>query len=241
MSIHNLTQKYTSTRHQQMAEHLSLYLVTDPKMCGVQAGRYQQLIDTVCQAIAGGVTLVQLRDKHADDEQLYEMACTLKEAINGRVPLLMNDHVAIAKKAKLDGAHIGQLDTRVAEARQILGADAWLGLSVSNSQQMQTMVNKHAHHLDYIGVGPVYPTTTKPDHEPAIGIKGVRELIAMSPLPSVAIGSITADNISAIRDTGVDGIAVVSAICTADNPKATAQRLSVNNIANDLVLERDKG
>lgn len=234
MSIHNPTQKYTSSRHQQMAEHLSLYLVTDPKMCGVQAGRYQQLIDTVCQAIAGGVTLVQLRDKHADDEQLYEMACMLKEAINGQVPLLMNDHVVIAKKAKLDGAHIGQSDAKVAHAREILGADAWLGLSVSNPQQMQTMIDKHAHHLDYIGVGPVYPTSTKPDHAPAIGIQGVGELIGMSPLPSVAIGSVTADNVSAIRATGVDGIAVVSAICAANDPKAAAQRLSVKNLTNDV-------
>ena len=217
-------------RHQKMAEHLHLYLVTDRTLCGVSRGttkqNFQQLLDTVCQAIDGGVTIVQLRDKVADDDELYAQACALKEAINGRVPLLMNDHVQIAKKAGLDGAHIGQTDLNVSEARQILGNEAWLGLSVNSSQQMQEMVAKHARYLDYIGVGPVFATNTKPDHAPPFGIDGVRPLITQSPLPSVAIGGIDASTAQAIRNTGVDGIAVVSAICASDNPKAMANQLA---------------
>ncbi|SUD91204.1 thiamine phosphate synthase [Psychrobacter phenylpyruvicus] len=199
---------------------LKLYLVTDSVMCQ-QLG----LIETVCAAIEGGVSFVQLRDKQADDEQLYQIACELKEAIAGRTPLVINDRVHIAKKANLDGAHIGQGDLSVTEARQILGPDAWLGLSINTLSQLQHAHNHHLDQLDYFGLGPVFATNTKPNHARPLGISGLDDLAQASLLPSVAIGGINLDNARSVYQTHCDGIAVVSAICGANDPKIAAQNL----------------
>lgn len=199
---------------------LKLYLVTDSLMC-----QKLGLVQTVCEAIEGGVSFVQLRDKKADDDELYQIACELKEAIAGRVPLVINDKVHIAKKAKLDGAHIGQGDLSVTEARQILGPDAWLGLSINTLSQLQHAHNNHLDQLDYFGLGPVFATHTKPDHASPLGLSGLDDLAKASLLPTVAIGGIQLDNARQVYQTHCDGIAVVSAICAADDPKLAAQNL----------------
>lgn len=197
---------------------LSLYLVTEATMC-TEYG----LIDTVCAAIDGGVTMVQLRDKHADDETVYRTACALKEAINGRVPLVLNDRVAIAKKAQLDGVHLGQGDMSISEARAILGADVWLGLSINTLEELQIAQTQYLNQLDYVGIGPVFATKTKLNHAPTNGIEGLRQLVASSQLPTVAIGGIGQANAAQVYATGCDGIAVVSAICAAKDPRAAAK------------------
>ena len=197
---------------------LSLYLVTEATMC-TEYG----LIDTVCAAIDGGVTMVQLRDKHADDETVYRTACALKEAINGRVPLVLNDRVAIAKKAQLDGVHLGQGDMSISEARAILGADVWLGLSINTLEELQIAQTQYLNQLDYVGIGPVFATKTKLNHAPTNGIDGLRQLVASSQLPTVAIGGIGQANAAQVYATGCDGIAVVSAICAAKDPRAAAK------------------
>lgn len=199
---------------------LKLYLVTDSLMC-----QKLGLVQTVCEAIEGGVSFVQLRDKKADDDELYQIACELKEAIAGRVPLVINDKVHIAKKAKLDGAHIGQGDLSVTEARQILGPDAWLGLSINTLSQLQHAHNNHLDQLNYFGLGPVFATHTKPDHASPLGLSGLDDLAKVSLLPTVAIGGIQLDNARQVYQTHCDGIAVVSAICAADDPKLAAQNL----------------
>ncbi len=199
------------------SKQLALYLVTDPIMCA-QRG----LVDTVLQAIEGGVTLVQLRDKYASDDELYHIACELKEAVDGRVPLLMNDHVQLAKKAGLDGAHIGQSDMSVTQARQILGDDAWLGLSVNTLAEAMALDSAK---IDYLGLGPVFATATKQNHAPPIGIQGVAQLAKCSHLPNVAIGGIKAEHAPALKQTGIVGICAVSAICAASQPKQAAQAL----------------
>lgn len=199
---------------------LKLYLVTDSLMC-----QKLGLVQTVCEAIEGGVSFVQLRDKKADDDELYQIACELKEAIAGRVPLVINDKVHIAKKAKLDGAHIGQGDLSVTEARQILGPDAWLGLSINTLSQLQHAHNNHLDQLNYFGLGPVFATHTKPDHASPLGLSGLDDLAKASLLPTVAIGGIQLDNARQVYQTHCDGIAVVSAICAADDPKLAAQNL----------------
>ena len=199
---------------------LKLYLVTDSLMC-----QKLGLVQTVCEAIEGGVSFVQLRDKQADDDELYQIACELKEAIAGRVPLVINDKVHIAKKAKLDGAHIGQGDLSVTEARQILGPDAWLGLSINTLSQLQHAHNNHLDQLNYFGLGPVFATHTKPDHASPLGLSGLDDLAKASLLPTVAIGGIQLDNARQVYQTHCDGIAVVSAICAADDPKLAAQDL----------------
>lgn len=199
---------------------LNLYLVTDADMCG-----HKGLIDTVCAAIDGGVTMVQLRDKYASDDVLYHTACQLKEAIGGRVPLLINDRVSIAKKAGLDGAHIGQGDIPVLEARSLLGADAWLGLTINTIEQLQAAQHEHFERLNYVGLGPVFATNTKANHELPIGINGLKELVQLSTLPTVAIGGIHLNNAAQVYATGCNGIAVVSEICGSNNPKVAAQAL----------------
>lgn len=204
---------------------LSLYLVTDAAMCSEYG-----LIDTVCAAIEGGVTMVQLRDKNADDETLYQTACALKEAIAGRVPLLLNDRVHVAKKAKLDGVHLGQSDMSIAEARALLGSEAWLGLSINTLEELQIAQTQYFAQLDYVGVGPVFATKTKLNHAPPIGIEGLCKLVAASELPTVAIGGIAQANAAQVYSTGCDGIAIVSAICAAQDPQAAASTLISNRV-----------
>lgn len=199
---------------------LKLYLVTDRLMT-----QKLGLIQTVCKAIEGGVSFVQLRDKQANDEELYNLACQLKEAIAGRVPLIINDRVAIAKKANLDGAHIGQGDLSVPEARKILGPDAWLGLSINTHAQLQHAQQHHLNQLDYFGIGPTFATNTKPNHATPLGVSGIDDLAKASQLPTVAIGGINLDNAKQVYATHCDGIAVVSAICAAENPKLAAEEL----------------
>lgn len=207
-------------KHNKPADALSLYLVTDSALCADKG-----LIETVLAAIDGGVTLVQLRDKHASDEALYTTACELKEAIAGRVPLVINDKVQIAHKAKLDGAHIGQGDLSVEQARNILGHDAWLGLSINTLAQLQQTHHHHLDLLDYVGLGPVFATATKQDHAEPIGLEGLSTLSKASVLPTVAIGGINHANARQVYQTGCHGIAVVSAICAADDPKQAAELL----------------
>lgn len=214
------------TQKNKSADALALYLVTDSRLTA-QRG----LIETVMAAIDGGVTLVQLRDKHASDDSLYRQACALKEAINGRVPLVINDRVLIAKKAKLDGAHIGQGDLSVIEARQILGPEAWLGLSINNMAELNNAHNQDLAQLDYFGMGPVFATRTKPDHSAPIGVEGLKQLSQASQLPTVGIGGIQLNNAKDVYQTGCDGIAVVSAICAAADPKqASADLLACRSL-----------
>ncbi|PNK61596.1 thiamine phosphate synthase [Psychrobacter sp. FDAARGOS_221] len=199
---------------------LSLYLVTDANMCAKRG-----LIETVCAAIEGGVSFVQLRDKTSDDERLYQIACELKEAVAGRVPLVINDRVLIAKRAQLDGAHIGQTDIEVEQARDILGNDAILGLTINNMHQLQHAQTYHLPYLDYFGIGPVYSTQTKPNHAQPLAPEGLKTLVTTSQLPTVAIGGIQLANARDVYRTGCSGIAVVSAICAAEDPKFAAQAL----------------
>jgi len=195
-----------------MSLDLSLYLVTDTVLCG-QRG----VPATVRAAIAGGVTVVQLRDPAATTRQLYEAAVALR-AVVGDVPLIVNDRLDVALAAGADGVHLGQSDLPVRKARGIAGDDFIIGWSVSTTDEVD-----HAADIDYLGIGPVFPTATKPDAGAALGPAKVRELADRSSLPTVAIGGITVGNAAEIA--GVDGICVVSAICAADDPRAAAESL----------------
>ncbi|MFD2191615.1 thiamine phosphate synthase [Pistricoccus aurantiacus] len=195
---------------------LSLYLITDPALCAEKG-----LVETVKAAVEGGVSMVQLRDKHASDADMIEEAKALKEALAGSgVPLIINDRLDVALAAGAEGLHMGQSDGDVAAARRALGPDAILGLSVSNHAQMRE-VNEEP--LDYLGLGPIFATQTKDDHDIPLGFDGLEELAAASSLPCVAIGGLKADHVEAVRKAGAQGLAVVSAICAAKDPKAAAQ------------------
>ncbi|MCX8655860.1 thiamine phosphate synthase [Gilliamella sp. B2894] len=191
---------------------LSLYLVLDPMLCGGIKG----MIETTKIAVANGVTAVQLRSEHDfSGKDWYHTALALKELLNDTtVPLLINDHVDIALAVDADGVHIGQSDLPVDVARKLIGDDKWLGFSVANRQQLNAVPWQL---VDYIGIGPIYPTTTKQDAEPAIGMPQLSQLVNLKQCPAVAIGGINTNNATQILQTGIEGIAVVSAICGQKN------------------------
>ena len=198
----------------------SLYLVTDE----VERCRYG-LVETVRRAVEGGVTLVQYRSEKLTHEEQKSQVLPLQQYLRSvGVPLIINDNVALAVEIDAEGIHIGQDDMPVAEARALIGPDKILGLTVTTAEQMAS-VNTEL--VDYIGCGPVFPTITKEDAPPPMGIEGWAELAKLSPLPIVAIGGLNAERTAAIRATGLAaGVAVVSAICAAENPTAAAQQLS---------------
>lgn len=200
----------------RMKNHLRLYLVTDPQLCA-QIGT----VDTVRRAVAGGVTMVQLRAKNATTAQRIELALALKAALQGTgVPLVINDDVTAAVAADVDGAHIGQGDIVTDKARAMLGPDRILGLSCETPQ---TVRDADPALVDYLGLGPVFNTDTKTDHAQPTGFDGLADLVALSALPNVAIGGLKPEHIESVLASGADGMAVVSAICGQPDPEAAAR------------------
>ena len=206
-----------------MNADLSLYLVTDVALCGDRG-----VVETVGQAVEGGVRVVQLRDKSATDADVVAQLIELSRVIDGRALLVVDDRVDAAlaareKGARVDGVHLGQDDASVTEARAALGPDALIGLTANTRDHLAAVAALPPGTVDYLGVGVIRPTATKPDHPPAIGVDGFRALAAASPVPCVAIGGIGLDDVVPLRDAGAAAIAVVSALCAADDPTATAR------------------
>ena len=196
---------------------LNLYLVTDaPERC-----RYG-LLETVRRAVAGGVCIVQYRRDLDDHAAVLAEVLPLRDFLRGAgVPLIINNDVALAVEIGADGIHIGQGDMPVAEARAMIGPDMILGLTVANDAEMDG-VNPDL--VDYVGCGPVFPTISKDDAPPALGVEKWGELAARCPVPICAIGGLDVERSRAVRATGqCDGIAVVSAICAAENPEQAAR------------------
>lgn len=205
-----------------LRRQLGLYLVTDSHLCGTR-----DLLMTVRLAVAGGVTMVQLREKAASTVERVHIALALKQMLAGTgVPLVINDDVAAAVAADVDGAHIGQGDMTPAQARGLLGPDKILGLSCETSQ---TVRNADPSLVDYLGLGPVFGTATKTDHALPIGFDGLARLVALSPLPTVAIGGLKETHVMGVRDSGANGMAVVSAICGKPDPQAAARAFTIVN------------
>lgn len=197
---------------------LTLYLVTDPDLVG---GR--RLDEVVAAAVDGGVTLVQLRDKHADTGPLIRTAERLLQVLRPRgVPLLVNDRVDVALAVGAAGVHLGQSDTPPATARRLLGDDAVIGLSITRAEELATADPAV---IDYLGVGPVFATATKGDAAAPLDDAAIRRVVAGTDLPTVGIGGITAANAARPRALGLGGVAVVSAICAAEDPTAAARAL----------------
>ena len=204
-----------------------LYYVTDPDLSG---GR-DRVAPTVEQAVLGGATVVQFRDKNADDDTFRKGVLACREAIESAVAkgaagaeLFVNDRLGIAVELGTH-LHIGQSDGDPAVVREALGPDRLLGVSVSSRAELDAIAATGC--ADVVGLSPVWSTTTKTDTAPALGLEGVRELLAARPadLPAVAIGGINATNAAEVIATGVDGICVVSAIAAATRPREAAARL----------------
>ena len=198
---------------------LLLYLITDPHLCS-KVGLEQ----TVDASVKGGVTMVQIRDKHASTEDRVALARRLKPICASRGALLViNDDVKAAKISDVDGVHIGQGDMDVAMARKNVGSDKIVGLSVetvSAATQVPTDL------VDYVGISPVYATPTKEDHKPPIGLQGLAKICAASPVSSVAVGGLKLEDCHSVLATGVNGMAVVSAICGQDDPHSASCALA---------------
>lgn len=195
----------------------TLYLVTERQLLGAK-----DLVTAVKAAIAGGVTMVQLREKTAATGEFYQLACQLQEiAIATRVPLIINDRVDIALAVDAAGLHIGQSDLPLSVARRLLGREKIIGVSVRTVAEAQAAVHDGA---DYLGVGAVFPTTTKHDAD-AVSLATLREIKASVSVPIVAIGGINSANLSAVTAAGVDGVAVVSAIMGERDPERSARQL----------------
>jgi thiamine-phosphate pyrophosphorylase len=198
---------------------LSLYLVLDPDLCAGIG-----MVETARLAVAGGATMVQLRDKHAGTIGMIETGRALKQALDGTGALLIvNDDVEAAIAIGADGLHIGQEDMDAMRARTMIGPDMILGLSVE-SEALANAVDPDL--VDYTGVGPVFATPTKADHKQPIGFDGLARLVKASPVPSVAIGGLKADHVAQVFAAGAKGLAVVSAICGTPDPEAATRRIA---------------
>lgn len=195
-----------------------LYLVTDQSMLG---GR--SLADVVAAAVQGGVTCVQLREKQLDDHDMLAQAFLLKKLLTPYgVPLVINDRIDIALACGADGLHLGQSDASVAQARRRLPSSMFIGLSVETLNDVRQSATQA---VDYLGVSPVFATPTKLDTQNPWGLAGLATVRTMTDLPLVAIGGIHAGNLREVMRAGADGLALVSAICAADDPKASAAHL----------------
>ncbi len=198
---------------------LKLYLVTDRPL---SLGR--DITWIVEEAVKGGVTMVQLREKDCRTRDFIELASGLKEKLKPyNVPLIINDRVDVALASDADGVHIGQSDMPYQMARKIMGKDKIIGLSVETMEQV-TEANQLD--VDYIGISPVFSTPTKKDTFHPFGLDGVKKVMEISSHPAVAIGGINESNAVDIFKAGANGIAVVSAICSAEDPKAATEMLN---------------
>lgn len=199
---------------------LRLYAIADPAHT---LGR--DLVELVMAAIVGGATLVQLRDKASSSRTVLERARALRAAMPRHVPLLVNDRVDIAHAAGAEGVHLGQNDLSPAAARAILGEDAILGLTVHHPHEAKADAR-----VDYLGLGPVYPTASKDPKDPPLGAEGVGRLAdatraRLGPLPLCAIAGIDATNAAPVIDAGIDGVAVIGALFRATDVEAAAREL----------------
>lgn len=195
-----------------------VYLVTDRGLC-----RNRPLQDVVFKAVQGGVTCVQLREKDLPARDFIEEAVVMKKILLPfQVPLIINDRIDVALACGADGLHLGQQDTPYAMARKLMGDHAIIGLSVETWEDVEAAEKLD---LDYIGVSPVFATPTKTDTKEPWGLAGLRKIRAFSRHTLVAIGGINGSNARAVAEAGADCLAVVSAVCLADDPAAAATEL----------------
>ena len=195
---------------------LSLYLVTD------NSENEEKFLKTIEDAIIGGVTVVQVREKTADTGDFYNLSLKVKEITTKyNIPLIINDRVDVALAIDADGVHVGQSDMPCNITRELIGKDKILGVSATTIEEAKKAENDGA---DYIGTGAIFPTSTKDDAE-SVTKKELIEIVESTNIPVVAIGGITKENASELKDTGIKGLSVISAIMRADNPKKASEEL----------------
>ena len=194
-----------------------LYVIVDRAACGAN-----DPADVTARAIRGGADVIQWRDKSATSRSLLETARRLLTITRpAGIPLIINDRVDVARAAQADGVHLGQDDLPLHEAREILGAGRLIGQSTHSLDQA---IRAEQEGADYIGVGPIFATPTKPDY-PRVGLSLIREVTSRVRVPCVCIGGIDAENAPQVAESGAQRIAVVRAVCAAADPEAAARRL----------------
>ncbi len=198
--------------------HWDVCLVTDRSFsCG------RSTLAVVKAAVAGGVSVVQLREKDLETGAFYNEGLKIRGFLRDKnIPLIINDRVDLALALNADGVHLGQSDLPVSVARKILGLEKIIGLSVTRPAHINTA---EALHADYLGISPIFLTSTKPDADLAWGLSGLKEARLLTGLPLVAIGSVNLQNAREVIESGADCIAVVTAIVSADDPEAATRSL----------------
>jgi thiamine-phosphate pyrophosphorylase len=198
-------------------------------------GRFHVITDTVVQnryrhaeiarlAIAGGADTIQLRDKRLSDGELAEIAReTLAVCRTAGVPLLINDRVDVAGRVGADGVHLGREDAPIASARKALGRGAIVGGTASTADELAAV---EAEGADYVGFGHIFATGSKQKTGPPVGVETLRQACASLRIPLIAIGGINAANAAAVVGAGAWGIAVIGAVCGADDPEAAAREIA---------------
>ncbi len=206
-------------------EELLLYAVTDRHWLNGAT-----LISQVEAALKGGATFIQLREKNLDDKAFYQEALEIQKLCKEyKVPFVINDNVELAKKIGADGVHVGQSDMEALDVRKVLGDDKIIGVSAQTVEQAE-LAEKHG--ADYLGVGAVFPTGSKNDAT-EVSFETLQEICEHVHIPVIAIGGITRDNVVELSQSGICGIAVISAIfgqtnieaATADLKKQTKKML----------------
>jgi thiamine-phosphate pyrophosphorylase len=177
------------------------------------------------EAGAAGVKLVQYRNKTGSMKQAYEVARALRDIANeSAIVFVVNDRCDLAMAVGADGVHLGQTDLPLTLARNLVGREMLIGISTHNAQQVQKATEGEA---DYLGFGPIFPTGTKSDHDPVVGIQGMKHIRNLTSLPVFAIGGIVPDSVSELCKAGASGVAVTSGILdAADRAKAITDYLS---------------
>ncbi|MFO6454462.1 MULTISPECIES: thiamine phosphate synthase [unclassified Aeromicrobium] len=207
-----------------MSADLSVYLVTD---AAVAASRGREVVEVVAAAAAGGVTAVQVREKEAPAAAFLDTVIAVSEVLPEHVALIVNDRVDVflaarARGARVTGVHLGQTDLPPSVVRELVGPEALIGLSAATPAELAA-AEQDPGRVDYVGIGVLRATTTKPDAPPALGVDGFGQLARSSSLPAVAIGGITSADLPELRAAGAAGAAVVSSICGAADPRAAAR------------------
>lgn len=201
----------------ELEKAMTLYAVTDRSWL-----EGKSLATAVEEALKGGVTFLQLREKDLPKEEFLKLALEIKDVCKRyNVPFVINDDVDIALKSGADGVHVGQDDMAALKAREILGKDAIIGVSVHNLKEAEKALSDGA---DYLGVGAVFSTSTKKDAE-NVPFETLREICRKTGLPVVAIGGINSGNIEKLKGSGIKGVAVVSAIFASKDIEGASRQL----------------
>jgi thiamine-phosphate pyrophosphorylase len=185
-------------------------------------------VEALKEAAAGGAMLFQYRNKTAPGRDLFHQAEQLRQAAcDVGATFIVNDRCDVAMAVEADGVHLGQGDLPLSLAKAVMGSDKLIGISTHTAEQVREAT---AGGSDYVGFGPIFPTASKADHEPVVGVEGLRHARRLTPLPMFAIGGITIASAEGIMQAGADGIAVMSAVWAAPDI-ATAVNVFIDRIA----------